>query len=177
MAWTTPETRAAGDILSAAKWNEQVRDNENYLFSGRPKFSIFRDNGADYSTSSTSFVDVDGTNLKGVLTISGSAVLLGFNCVCASTGGGTTLAPDFDFSIDGVRAGAAGADGLARGASLTIYVYPNVGLVALVTGLSVGSHTFKIVWKANAAATVSMYAGSGVGGADFIPHFWGIEVA
>lgn len=31
MAWTTPSTVVAGQTLSAAFWNEQVRDNSDYL--------------------------------------------------------------------------------------------------------------------------------------------------
>jgi hypothetical protein len=31
MAWTTPGTAVAGDVLTAAFWNEQVRDNSNVL--------------------------------------------------------------------------------------------------------------------------------------------------
>jgi hypothetical protein len=31
MAWTNPATVAAGDTLAAAFWNEQVRDNSEYL--------------------------------------------------------------------------------------------------------------------------------------------------
>lgn len=31
MAWTTPGTAVAGDVLTAAFWNEQVRDNQAYL--------------------------------------------------------------------------------------------------------------------------------------------------
>ncbi len=177
MAWTTPDTRSAGDVLSAANYNTYLRDNLNYLFSGRPKFAILRDNGASYTTTSTSFVDVDATNLKGTLTLSGSAVLIGFQCVLASSGAGGPLAPQFDISVDGVRVGASGADGLMRASSTTTYVYPGVALLALITNLSAGSHTFKVLWKCNQALTVTMYAGNGTSGEDFIPHFWGIEVA
>jgi hypothetical protein len=32
MAWTTPGTAVAGDVLTAAFWNEQVRDNMTHLY-------------------------------------------------------------------------------------------------------------------------------------------------
>ena len=32
MAWTTPGTAVAGDVLTAAFWNEQVRDNTDFLY-------------------------------------------------------------------------------------------------------------------------------------------------
>jgi hypothetical protein len=79
--------------------------------------------------------------------------------------------------VDGVRVAAVGADGLMRAASTTIYLYPGIGMLALIPNLSLGSHTFKVMWKCNAAGTATMYAGNGTSGEDFIPHFWGIEVA
>ncbi len=173
MAWTTPDTRSAGDVLSAANYNTYLRDNLNYLFSGRPKFSILRDNGANYTTTSLTFVDVDGTNLKGTLTVSGSAVLLGFNCALV----GLNIRGFFDFAVDGTRLGAAGLNGLIRQTEGNGGGDGGVSLMALVTGLSIGSHTFTIQWRAHAAGTLTMYAGSGTAGQDFIPHFWGIEVA
>ncbi len=172
MAWTTPDTRSAGDVLSAAAYNTYLRDNLSYLFSGRPKFSILRDNGADYSTTSTSFVEVDGTNLKGTLTIAGSAVLLGFTCQFKYQ----TPTAYLDFIVDGVRVGAAGADGLIHSVSAAAYSKPFGCFLALVTGLSVGAHTFKVVWKSSGGTSV-IHSGNGVSGEDFIPHFWGIEVA
>ena len=33
MAWTTPGTATAGEVLTAAFWNEQVRDNSNFLYT------------------------------------------------------------------------------------------------------------------------------------------------
>ena len=32
MAWTTPGTAVAGDVLTAARWNSDVRDNTNFLY-------------------------------------------------------------------------------------------------------------------------------------------------
>lgn len=33
MAWTTPSTLSARDRISAAFWNEQVRDNQSFLYT------------------------------------------------------------------------------------------------------------------------------------------------
>ena len=33
MAWTTPGTATAGEVLTAAFWNTQVRDNTNFLYT------------------------------------------------------------------------------------------------------------------------------------------------
>lgn len=49
MSWTTPATVVDGQLLDAAYWNTQVRDNQLFLFSMQwPVGSIYR---------STSFVD------------------------------------------------------------------------------------------------------------------------
>lgn len=173
MAWTTPVTWTTNQLVTAADLNAQVRDNLNYLFNGRPKFSILRDNNANYTTTSLTFVDVDGTNLKGTLALSGGAVLLGFNCAMV----GLNIRGYFDFAVDGTRVGTAGTNGLMRQTEGNGGGDGGVSLVALVTGLSAGSHTFTIQWRAHISGTLTMYAGNGTAGQDFIPHFWGIEVA
>lgn len=33
MAWTTPGTAVAGEVLTASRWNTDVRDNTNQLFT------------------------------------------------------------------------------------------------------------------------------------------------
>jgi hypothetical protein len=57
MAWTTPGTAVAGDVLTAAFWNSNVRDNETFLFT--PPMCIVRRNAAqaiaDNTNTSISF--------------------------------------------------------------------------------------------------------------------------
>jgi hypothetical protein len=81
----------------------------------------------------------------------------------------------FDFDIDGTRYASAGADGLA---ALHPGSLPHVvTMIALVTGLSAGSHTFKIQWKVlTGGQTGTLRAGNGTGGQDYIPAFWAVEV-
>ncbi len=50
MAWTTPATVVAGQLMTAAFWNTHVRDNELYLFT------------ALYPVGSLYFNAVNGTN-------------------------------------------------------------------------------------------------------------------
>jgi hypothetical protein len=167
--WTSPVTWNPGQVVAASDLNAQLRDNLIYLFT-RPQSCIKRDNGASYTTTSTSFVDIDGTNLKITLNISGSAVLLGFTGQTTRDSGGAE--PIFDFLIDSTRYASAGADGLGR-------VPGNIGpfcMTGLATGLAAGSHTFKVQWKVGASGTATLYAGNGTSGQDFIPTFWAIEV-
>ena len=174
MSWTTQKTMTTADAGSASDWNTYIRDDVTYLHSGRPHFSIYRDNGANYTSNSTVFVNIDSTYLSATLTITGSIVMLGFTGVLYGAGGGITA---FDFAVDGTRFGAAGTDGLTIQNTNASNASSNVALTALSPALSVGSHVFSIQWRTLSASTMALCAGSGVAGQDFIPHFWGIEVA
>lgn len=52
MAWTTPGTAVAGDVLTAAFWNEQVRDNLDSVLS-LGKVALFRDEKAQNTAGGT----------------------------------------------------------------------------------------------------------------------------
>jgi hypothetical protein len=166
MAWTTPATWTPGQVITATDLNTHLRDNLNFLFS-RPNSVIKRDNNANYTTTSTSFVDVDGTNLKITLTITGSVVLLVFTVMASSNA-------VFDILIDSTRYASGGNDGLLATQDASSSRGP-VSAALLITGLSAGAHTFKLQWKA-VTGTATLYAGSGVGNTDFIPTLWAVEV-
>lgn len=55
MAWTTPGTATAGEVLTAAFWNEQVRDNSAYLKAEADANGLVLIDETDF-TSSTSIV-------------------------------------------------------------------------------------------------------------------------
>jgi hypothetical protein len=170
--WTTPPTFTPGQIVTATDFNSYLRDNPLYLLA-RPSQSILRDNNASYTTTSTSFVDIDGTNLKITMSISGSAVLLGFTGAMILS---TTGYAKFDFDVDGTRFANGGTDGLTAGNFIN--GNPNlITMMALVTGLAAGSHTFKPKWCVSSGAiTGTLFAGNGTGGQDFLPDFWAVEV-
>src|SRR5262245_16030792 len=172
MPWNTPPTFTAGQVVTASDLNSFVRDNPNYLLAGRPGSAIKRDNNSNYSSTSTSFVAIDGTNLAITITLNGTKARVSFVGVFNPSGTASAQAA-FDVDIDGTRVGSAGADGLivTQGGSPVI-----VGFSLTVTGLSVAAHTFKIVWKAQAAGTVVLASGNGTAGQDFIPIFCVEEV-
>lgn len=51
MAWTTPGTAVAGDVLTAAYWNTQVRDNLNSIFptGAQPAVGLVFTTGTAYT--------------------------------------------------------------------------------------------------------------------------------
>src|SRR5260221_2313750 len=164
MGWTSPPSWVAGNVIGATDLNTYIRDNTNYLLA-RPKTVIKRDNNANYTTTSTTFVDIDGTNLAASITISGSVLLMGFVGM-VNIGGTLANTPWFDFTIDGTRYASAGNDGLIRAptpASGTVQDTP-VCILGIATGLSAGAHTVKVQWKVASTGTGTLYAGYGDAG-------------
>ena len=162
--WRTPITWSVGQLVTATNLNEQVRDNLEFLKT--PPTALYNVNqGSDYTTTSTSFADVDATNLALTITTAGGDVLIGF----MGYAGGTARVY-FDVLIDGVR--MAGDDGFL--ASVNAANTP-VTLVALKQGLAPGNHTFKLQWKVN-SGSATLYAGAGTSGLDTHPQFFVREV-
>jgi hypothetical protein len=164
MTWTTPQTWVAGSVVSAAQLNEQLRDNLTYLLS-RPHQRIIRNAG--YSTTSTSFVDIDSTNLSITLTLSSGAVLVGLEAnVSYDAGGGSR--PVFDITIDGARYANAVATGLGGITGPSGAFTAHLSFTVLVVGLTVGSHVFRPVWRNSVTGATSLVSPV---------VFWALEVA
>lgn len=169
MSWTTPKTFVTGESLSAADLNTNVKDNTNALKSP-PSDDYVVDEVANYTTASTSFVDVDGTNLSLSITTTGGDVMIGFAGAASNSGdnNGVYLDVEIDGNLfaddDGILAVTAGANYLS-----------NMSFVVVATGLSPGSHTFKLQWKTT-AGTSTMWAGAGTANLDVHPRFWIREI-
>lgn len=170
MTWTTPKTWVTNEPLTASDLNTHLRDNLNALKA--PPTDVHTLNEAsEFSTTSTSFVDVDATNLALTITTTGGDVLIGFSGTIYGTGG-TLPYVLFDIDIDGAR--LMGDDGiLAHRIESTTSTY-SIGFIILKQGLSAGSHTFKLQWAVT-AGTGGLSAGSG-GSIDVHPQFWVREV-
>jgi hypothetical protein len=163
--WHQPATWTVGQLVTATNLNEQLRDNLEFLKT--PPTSLYNLNQAsDYTTTSTSFVDVDATNLSLTIVTAGGDVLITFMGF-----GGSSGRIYLDVAIDGVR--MAGDDGFLASAN---GVSTPVTLVALKQGLSAGSHTFKLQWKVN-TGTGTLYAGAGTSSFDVHPQFFVREVS
>ena len=59
MAWTTPGTATAGEVLTAAFWNTQVRDNTSDLRSYQNRFATSRRTSGSVTMNSTNWANVD----------------------------------------------------------------------------------------------------------------------
>jgi hypothetical protein len=161
MAYVAPSTRSTGNLVTATIWNQDVVANVIALKSP-PEDSYTLNEASDYTTTSTSFVDIDSTNLKLIVVTTGGDVEVGFH---GSFGGSTLLRVSLDIDIDGTR--HAGDDGIiCLGADNSV----RRGHV----GLSAGSHTFKLQWKVN-TGTGTLYAGAGTAALDVHPQLWVVE--
>jgi hypothetical protein len=164
--WTTPNTASAGAPISAANYNTYQRDNLTYLFSQRPESQIVYEGVSNYTTTSTSFVAVDTTNLRITKTINSGRVRLEATCRArhsdTSSGSGSDLGGTmaFDFLLDGGSTRVGGTNGLTRmqqgnnGTQQHMIV-----IVGEFTGLSVGSHTFDLAWKTSGATATIFNSG------------------
>ncbi len=162
--WSVPRSWSVGELVTASLLNTHLRDNLEFLKT--PPTALYHVNqSTDYTTTSTSFADVDATNLSFNLTTAGGDVLIVF----MGYGGGSARLY-FDVAIDSVR--MAGDDGFL--ASVNAANTP-ITLVALKQGLSAGSHTFKLQWKVN-SGSATLYAGAGTAGLDTHPQFFVREI-
>lgn len=141
MTWTAMTDLSAGDLVTEAHM-DAIRGNIEYLLA--PNHERQQRTGAgDYTTTSTTFVDIDATNLACTITTYGGPVLV------VVTGSAYHSAANgycnFDIDVDGNREGGV-VRGLHSvqdtvGGALVPVAFPH-----LVTGLSAGSHTFKLQW-------------------------------
>ncbi|MBE2196834.1 MAG: hypothetical protein IAE83_21865 [Anaerolinea sp.] len=143
MSWTPPETRTAGDLLSAASYNTEVRDNLIFLHGGKTIVPIAHYGGV-YTLSSSTWAAVDSANLAPTLTLSTGRVLIAFAGGFYADAAARLLS--LDLEIDGTRIG--GADGIIKESLDT--VLRTISFSLFQVGLSAGSHQFKLMWKVGA---------------------------
>lgn len=167
MAWTAPTTQTTGTLITASIWNGDIVDNLAYL-NGRPNDSYVGNEGADWTTTSLTFVDVDTTDLTLGITTNGGDVLVHFHGIVDNS---ASVVTSLDVAVDGTR--TAGDDGII---GMLGNVQVPLSFTRLITGLSAAAHTFALQWKVGSASTGTIYAGAATSGYDHHPQFWVKEV-
>lgn len=155
------------DVLPSADMN-QILDNIRAV-KEPPEDNYTLNEGADYTTTSTSMVDVDATNLALAITTTGGDVEVGFpGAVSNSTNG---AAVSFDLWVDGaLLAGNNGIIGCTVPAANRI-----VPMHFTVTiPLAAGAHTINLRWRVG-SGTGKLYAGAAFFNGDFHPKFYAVE--
>lgn len=135
-----------------------------------PSDEFVADEGANWTTTSTSMTEVDATDLSLTIITGGGDVLIGFAGSVAQSQGGRIL---FDVEIDGTD--EAGDDGIFGTICSASAPGSNASFSYLKTGLSAGSHTFQLKWRVS-SGTATMYAGAGTSQGDLHPQFFVVEL-
>lgn len=170
MAWTNPKTWVVDELVTAEEMNTEIRDNLNVLKLPPSEQSII-DEGSNYSTTSTSFVDVDATNLSLTITTTGGDVLITFPCSVSNNANSGQVFLELALDTDGGGDNnIAGDDGMIVSTDTVLAQIVPITLIWIAKGLAAGVHTFKVRWKV-VSGTATMFAGAGTGGADVHPQF------
>jgi hypothetical protein len=170
MTYQTPNLAwAAGDPVLFPDMN-RIEGNTEALHNPPAASSGFLD-VSDYTINSTTYANVDGTNLSLSITLAGDTAVVFLNFTVTSL-----RKVYFDISVDGTRVG--GDDGL-----FTI-IQDNVagqrfavGMAIPIEGLSAGSHTFNLMWKNDAGGTSTLYGGNGSAGDQVHPKMRVVEIS
>ena len=169
MAWTTPKTWSS-EPLTSIDLNTYVRDNQNHLKDRLDNgASRIVSGGSLLTTTSQAFVDIDPINLALTLTTHGGDVLLGFTGTAQNRNHNAVTS--LNVAVDGV-------DYFADNGVVEFKTAGNadnernkpMSFVLLITGLSAGSHSFKLRWKTSVNNTAKMDV------VNVHPQFWAKEI-
>lgn len=171
MTYTAPKTWTA-EPLTSADMNTFIRDNQIAL-KDPPTDVIDVEEASDLTTTSTSTVDMDATNLKLSITTTGGDVLVGFSGSFNLSSVGHFIYLDIYESVGG--ADLFGDDGHIVSTAFTAAKMWHFGFVVCIEGLSAGTHEFKMRWKVS-SGTGTFFRAAGTGSADVHPQFWAKEL-
>jgi hypothetical protein len=155
---------SAGTVLTSAGVAAPV-------WAAPPQAGSYLRTAGNYTTASTSFADIDGTNVSFTFTTRARRVLIGqMGSVAVNNVAGEV---SFDVAIDGTRQGDA--FGIVYMQAAVVGEYMNCSFSYLTDVLSAGSHTFKIMWRVgNAAHTATLLGSAGSG---MYARFFATEMA
>ena len=162
MAWNTPITWVAGQLVGASDLNGQIRDDLLYLLSGRGFINNAVLPAGNYTTSSSTFVVVDTTNLSVTIYTQSGRLLIQCAFAAGTDNTAHTSQAWFSQQIDGVT-----IDGSATYGSYSLK-QTNGGngnhQICLLGGgnYGVGTHTIKLVYRGDGTAgdLVTIYGGA-----------------
>lgn len=147
MAWTTPRTWVASELVTATLLNTHLRDNLNALKS--PPTDRAAELAGTFSTTSTSFVSVSNAEVE--ITTTGGKLMIG---AMGTLEANTTLVAAISLLIDGARYGNTTL-GLQRvhvvGSSANGF-----GFVYLSSNLAAANHTVTLQVSTSPGSAVSV---------------------
>lgn len=152
MGFTDPITWADGNRVTKSQLVVALQDNMNALKS--PPTSVYTSNGhlADYSTTSTSFTDVDSSNLALSITTTGNGNAGNadvFIWLCGTVYSSTGIRIYFRLLEDGVALNADDGLCLSEGTGTR-----SASFQFLRVNATAGTHTYKLQWKVSGGTGV-----------------------
>ncbi len=171
-AWSAPATHATGYLVTNDDWTEIVNDIL-YLFSGRGYAQYIVDEGADYTTTSTTFTNVDGTDLALTANIKSGMALVYFHGSVAFSATNQSIL--FNITMGGADVGTSGGLAVARSASSASDGAVPISIVMLVVTGSAGNKVFRLEWRTS-TGTATLYASAGTSNLNVSSVFGVIEV-
>lgn len=154
-AYAMSTTTGAGLMPAFIDASQVTQNNIQFLFQNAlANAEVKRNNSANYTTASTSFVDIDTANLAVTIVPTGTKALVTAQLPGVET---TGTIMNFDITVAGTRWG--GTNGLAR-VDQTGTINLPVSISVLVTGLTPGvSTTFRLQWKTNSGTATALCNG------------------
>ena len=150
MAWTTPKTWVASELVTASELNEQLRDNLNSLLAP-PEF-FFATASGTFTTSSTTPVSISGDYEQTITTRGGPVILFAK---------GATLYLDIDDTDVPLWRCRSSVANTTDGFFCAPYKHTPAA----------GSHTYKLQWEvSNGAETATITC------VEARLTFWGVEI-
>ena len=141
MAYVNPTNRSAGELITAARWNQDVVANIQYLKTP----PITRLGFTAFNTSSTSYVPVHET--QNIITTTGGRVLFGAIGTAFQIAS-SALSVYLTLYVDGTKLTTANDEGLVRvGVPGTAHVHVPWCILYTTGTLTAAMHTFRIYAK------------------------------
>ncbi len=151
--WTQPRTWSVGELTTAALMNQHLRDELDWLKtpteSGKLTFA------ADFTTTSTSYVDLTGLT-TGSITWFGGGLDVDLRLTASMSAG--SLTATFQLLVDGVFECVLGSQTFAATATNL-----NCSYTHHIAALSAGSHTIKVQVKTS-GGTLTIKGTTGAAG-------------
>jgi hypothetical protein len=149
--WATLTTLAAKQLLTYTHMNN-IKNDIDILRTPARYFYQRPVVDGDYTEASTTFNDIDATNIDETLTTTGNPVQIRFY---SGRHNNTATALEIDLIIDGVSvmAGTPIWRGIAN---------VPCSLVWISEGLAAGSHSFKLQWRIVGAGTATFPVANGI---------------
>jgi hypothetical protein len=174
MAYVAPSTKTTGVVVTAADWNQDIVANMLAL-KDPPSVVCTLDDAADYTTTSTSWVDISSTGLTATVVSTGGIVMVHLHGLVNVDNAANYGTLELDVSVDGTN--DAGDDGIICLPAMNLPC--PISFTHIIT-VSAGSHIYRPRWRVAASSgttTALLYAGAGTSRKDIHSQFWAREVS